>query len=395
MKNRIPHRLAIAFVIALLGVCAAPRDYFSAQKVGTGKVDKKSFGKLADGTNIDLYTLTNARGAQADITNFGASLVALRVPDRTGKLADVVLGYDDAQSYVTDEFYIGSVQGRYANRIARGRFTLGGVEYKLAQNNNGNHLHGGNRGFNKVVWQEVKSQPTNKASLSLVYLSRDGEEGYPGNLKVTVTYTLTDDNALKLDYQASTDKATVLNLTNHTYFNLAGAGNILNHELKLYANRFTPTDATAIPTGELRKVKDTPLDFSRLTAIGARINDDDEQMRFANGYDHNFVLDRKTVLGKKDGNIKHAAEVLAAEVYEPTTGRVMSVSTTEPGLQFYSGNFLKEVKGKAGKIYNRRDGFCLEAQHFPDSPNKPEFPFTVLKPGTTYKQTTIYAFTTR
>ncbi|MCP9495611.1 MAG: galactose mutarotase [Pyrinomonadaceae bacterium MAG19_C2-C3] len=383
--NKTTNRLVIVFVFAVLGVlCLAPCDCFGGQKSGNRKVDKKSFGKLADGTNIELYTLTNARGVQADITNFGATLVALRVPDRAGKIADVVLGYDDVQGYATDEFYIGSIQGRYANRIAGGRFTLGGVEYKLAQNNNGNHLHGGVRGFNKVVWQEVNSQPTNAASLSLVYVSRDGEEGYPGNLKVTVTYTLTDDDALKIDYQASTDKETVLNLTNHAYFNLAGAGNILNHELKLYANRFTPTDATSIPTGELRSVKGTPLDFSRLTSIGARINSDDEQMRFAAGYDHNFVLD------KKGGNL-----AIAAEVYEPTTGRVMSVSTTEPGLQFYSGNFLKEVKGKAGKIYDRRDGFCLEAQHFPDSPNKPKFPSTVLKPGATYTQTTIYKFTTR
>ena len=357
-------------------------------------MDKAAFGKLADGTNIDIYTLTNARGAQAEVTNFGATLTALRVPDRTGKIADVVLGYDNLAAYVADEFYLGSIQGRYANRVARGRFALGGTEYKLAQNNNGNHLHGGIRGFNKVVWRSVDSPATNKASLTLMYLSRDGEEGYPGNLKVTVTYTLTDDNALKIDYQASTDKTTILNLTNHAYFNLAGAGagaaDILDHELKLYANRFTPTDATAIPTGELREVKGTPLDFSRPTSIGSRINDDYEQMRFANGYDHNFVLDGRAVLDKKNKNLK-----LAAEVFEPTTGRVMTVFTTEPGLQFYTGNFLKDVKGKAGKTYDRRDGFCLETQHFPDSPNKPGFPSTVLKPAATYKQTTIYAFTTR
>ena len=353
-------------------------------------MDKKAFGKLTDGTQIDIYTLTNKRGVQAEVSSFGASLVALRVPDRKGTIADVVLGYDNLPAYVADEFYLGSVQGRYANRIAAGRFTLGGFEYKLAQNNNGNHLHGGTRGFNKVAWQSVGFSPVNEASLSLVYVSRDGEEGYPGNLKVTVTYTLTGDNALRIDYQAATDKETILNLTNHSYFNLAGAGSILNHELKLYANRFTPTYATSIPTGELREVKDTPLDFSRPTPIGARINDDDEQMRFAAGYDHNFVLDGRTVLDKNNNNLKEAAEV-----FDPATGRLMSVLTTEPGLQFYSGNFLKDVKGKAGKTYNRRDGFCLEAQHFPDSPNKPKFPSTVLKPGMTYRQTTIYAFTTR
>lgn len=392
MRNIPLNRLVIVFILTLFGVCAAPRDCFSMQKTGRGKVDKKPFGKLADGTQVNLYTLTNGRGAQSEITNFGATLVALRVPDRQGKFADVVLGYADLSAYVTDDFYIGSIQGRYANRIAGGRFTLDGTTYKLAQNNNGNHLHGGVRGFNKVAWNVMPSTRSSSkdARLVLSYTSRDGEEGYPGTLRLTVIYTLTDRNELEINYTATTDTATVLNLTNHAYFNLAGTGNILNHELKLYATRFTPTGATSIPTGELRSVKNSPLDFTQATGIGARINADDEQMRFANGYDHNFVLDKNLVNDRSGNAIK-----IAAEVYEPTTGRAMQVLTTEPGMQFYTGNFLKDVKGKAGKIYQPRDGFCLEAQHFPDSPNKPDFPSVVLKPGATYRQTTIYKFTTR
>jgi len=355
------------------------------QRSRRATIVKGEFGKLADGTNIDIYTLKNRRGVEARITNFGATVVSLSVPDARGRMADVVLGYDNSQSYAEDTFYIGSIQGRYANRIAGGNFTLNGTSYTLARNNNSNHLHGGIRGFNKVVWRVMESNAANGARLKLMYLSRDGEEGYPGNLRVTVTYTLTEEDALRIDYLASTDRDTVLNLTNHSYFNLAGAGvgDILAHELRLNATRFTPTDDTSIPTGELRQVQGTPLDFARRTRIGARIDAPDEQMRFAAGYDHNFVLTKQP-----------AALALAAEVYEPTSGRVMQVFTTEPGVQFYTGNFLKDVRGKAGKIYGRREGFCLEAQHFPDSPNKPRFPSTVLRMGATYRQTTVYKFLT-
>lgn len=352
------------------------------------KTENLPFGKLADGTAIDIYKLTNKNGMETRISTFGATVVSLTAPDSGGKFADIVLGYDDLQSYVEDTFYLGSIQGRFANRIARGKFTLDGTEYTLVQNNNGNHLHGGIRGFNKVAWKATGAANATGANVKLTYVSKDKEEGYPGNLTVTVTYTLTDDNELKIDYLATTDRATVLNLTNHSYFNLAGAGagDILSHELKLNAMRFTPTNDTSIPTGELRQVQGTPLDFTRRTKIGSRIEAQDEQMRFANGYDHNFVLNKTSGAN---------ALALAAEVHEPTTGRVMQVLTTEPGVQFYTGNFLKDVRGKSGKTYGRREAFCLEAQHFPDSPNKPKFPSTVLRPGETYKQTTIYKFMAR
>ncbi len=379
-RSRLLPALLLSVFITF-AVFAAP---FNVQKFEQTKIEKQSFGKLADGTQIDIYTLTNKNGMRARITNYGATVVSLIVPDRRGKLADIVLGYTDVQGYVADDFYIGSIQGRYANRIAGGRFTLNDIQYTLAQNNNGNHLHGGNRGFNKVVWTATTNTNANEAQLKLDYLSADKEEGYPGNLRVTVSYTLTDSNELKIDYRATADKDTVLNLTNHSYFNLAGAGDVLNHELKINADKFTPTNATSIPTGELRAVKNTPLDFTKRTRIGARIEADDEQLRFANGYDHNFVLNKQP-----------DKLALAAEVYEPTSGRVMQMLTTEPGVQFYSGNFLKNVKGKAGATYQSREGFCLEAQHFPDSPNKPNFPTTVLKPGATYTQTTIYKFTAR
>jgi aldose 1-epimerase len=371
-------------LILLVSVVAIAQN--QPMKPERAKVEKRSFGKLADGTAVDLYTLTNKNGAQAKISTYGAVVVSLTAPDRHGRLADVALGYDDLQSYLEDTFYLGGVAGRYANRIAKGRFKLGGVEYVLAQNNNGNHLHGGVRGFMQVVWEAVGEADARGAHVKLTYLSKDKEEGYPGNFRVTVTYSLSDDNALRIDYLASTDKETVLNLTNHSYFNLAGAGtgSILDHELKLNANRFTPIAADSIPTGELRSVRGTPLDFTRPTKIGARIESTDEQIQFGSGYDHNFVLNKKP-----------GALALAAEVYEPKSGRVMQVFTTEPGVQFYSGNFLKDVKGKAGRIYQSREGFCLETQHFPDSPNKPRFPSVILKPGAEYRQTTIYKFSTR
>ncbi len=378
-----PQKLLRVALLLLLCACSDTAQTVAAPKPSHASVFKQLFGKLADGTPVDLYTLKNRRGARAKISTYGATLVALTVPDRRGRMADVVLGYDDAQGYGNDTFYIGGVPGRYANRIAKGRFTLNGVEYTLVQNNNGNHLHGGRHGFNQVVWQASKASGT---SVTLRYLSRDGEEGYPGKLTVTVTYTLTNDNALRIDYRATTDKATVLNLTNHSYFNLkgAGGGSIIDHVLRLNADRYTPTDLNSIPSGGLRSVRGTPFDFTRATPIGARIEADDEQLRFGNGYDHNFVL-----------NHRPGVLALAAEVYEPVTGRVLQAYTTEPGLQFYTGNFLKDVRGKAGKIYQRREAFCLEAQHFPDSPNQPRFPTVVLRPGAIYRQTTVYKFSAR
>ncbi len=381
---RPSHILIIMMTMFLLGTVSAPNGFFAGQKNSRARIKVQPFGKLADGTSVDIYTLTNKNGMEVKITNYGAAIVSLTAPDRRGQLADVTLGYDDLQGYVQDTAYFGATIGRYGNRIAKGRFSLGGVQYTLAQNNNGNHLHGGIRGFNKVLWKATRRTDASGAHLKLAYSSKDKEEGYPGNLAVTVTYTLTDENELKIDYDATTDKETVLNLTNHSYFNLARAGSILGHELKLNADRFTPTDATSIPTGELRDVKNTPFDFLRPTAIGARIEMPDQQLLFGIGYDHNFVL-----------NNPNGALALAAEVYEPTTGRVMQVLTTEPGVQFYSGNFLKDVKGKAGKVYQKRGAFCLETQHFPDSPNKPQFPSVVLKPGATYRQTTIYKFSAR
>jgi aldose 1-epimerase len=351
-------------------------------------IKKESFGKTPEGQAVDIYTLTNSHGVEAKITTYGGILTSLRVPAGNGKLDDVVLGFDNLDAYLKGDPWFGALVGRYANRIAKGRFTLNGVEYKLATNNGENHLHGGVKGFDKVVWNGNPLKVPNGAALELTYLSKDGEEGYPGNLSVKVTYTLTDANELKLDYSATTDKDTVVNLTQHSYFNLAGQGNgdILNHRLYLNARRFTPIDAGSIPTGEIRSVSRTsPFDFTRLTPIGARINADDEQLKFGSGYDHNFVL-----------NGKMGVLRLAARVYEPTTGRVMEVLTTEPGIQFYSGNFLDgTLTGKGGKVYQRRYALCLETQHFPDSPNKPNFPSTVLRKGARYHSTTIYRFSVR
>jgi aldose 1-epimerase len=378
--------------IALLCALVITTNTFGVQRSSTQRrrapVKKETFGTLADGRVADIYTLTNRNGVEARITNFGATVVSLKVPDRRGQMADVILGYDNLDSFVNDTAYMGSVPGRYANRIAKGKFKLNGVEYTLAQNNNGNHLHGGIKGFNKMLWNATSGTSAMGQFVKLTYLSKDGEEGYPGNLTANVTYTLTNDNSLRIDYSATTDKDTVVNLTNHSYFNLAGEGhgNVLGHELKIHAEQFTPTDAGSIPTGELRRVGSTPLNFTTQKLIGARLDTiaTDEQMRFGNGYDHNYVLN------KKEGTLG-----LAAEVYEPTSGRVMEVYTTEPGLQFYSSNFLKDVKGKGGKTYQPHDAFCLEAEHFPDSPNQPKFPSAQLRPGQTYRETTIYKFLAR
>jgi aldose 1-epimerase len=350
------------------------------------EITKAPFG-TADGKSVEIYSLKNSNGVEARIITYGGAVVSLKVPDKNGNLGDVVLGYDSLEEYQNAKGYLGALIGRYGNRIGKGTFTLDGKEYKLAVNNGVNHLHGGLRGFDKVVWTASTSIRADGAHLELSYLSRDGEEGYPGNLNVKVEYVLTENNELKIVYSATTDKPTIVNLTNHSYFNLAGAGHgtILDHQLTLNADRFTPTDNGSIPTGELRSVNGTPFDFSKSTTIGARIDQDDEQLKFGNGYDHNFVLN-------KDGK----ALSLAATVYESTTGRVMEVFTTEPGVQFYTGNFLDgSTKGKNGQTYPRRSGFCLETQHFPDSPNKPKFPSVVLRPGTIHKQTTIYQFSVR
>jgi aldose 1-epimerase len=338
---------------------------------------------LANGTAIELFTLTNRNGVEAKITNYGGILVSLKTPDRSGQLGDVVLGYDTLAAYVKRNPMFGALIGRYAGRIAKAKFTLNGVEYQLERNSGGeNHIHGGLKGFDKKVWQAKPVSRPDGAALELSYLSKDGEEGYPGNLSVTVTYTLTNDNALKLDYNATTDKDTVINLTNHSYFNLAGTGDVLQHQISINADRFTVAGDKLIPTGELRMVKGTPLDFLQMTAIGARIDAQDAQMVLAKGYDHNFVLNHK------------ASELgLAAKVYEPVTGRTMEVFTTEPGVVFYTSNgFDGSIMGKGGQPYLRRAGFCLEAQHFPDSPNKPQFPSTVLKKGEKYHATTVYKF---
>ena len=351
------------------------------------RMKKEAFGKTAEGTPVELYTLTNAHGVEAKIMTYGGIVVSLKVPDRNGTLGDVVLGFDTLDDYLKNNSpYFGALIGRFGNRIAKGKFTLNGVEYTLAKNNGENHLHGGLRGFDKVVWKATPLNGRGGKSLKLTYLSKDGEEGYPGNLSVTVVYSLTNRNELKIEYTATTDKDTVLNLTHHSYFNLAGAGtgDILGHEMHINADRFVAiADSGAIPTGELRSVKGTPMDFIKPVAVGARINQDDEQIRFGRGYDHTWVLNKNRAGGP----------TLAARVYEAKTGRVMEVYTTEPGVQFYTGNFLDGTQtGKGGKVYNQRYGFCLETQHFPDSPNQPKFPSTVLKPGRKYTQTTSYKF---
>ena len=349
-------------------------------------MQKQSFGKTPDGQPVDLYTLTNKNGMEATITNYGGTVVSLKVPDHRGKFDDVVLGYDKVEDYAAGKSYFGAIIGRYGNRIAHGKFSIGKSTYTLAKNNGENTLHGGNIGFNKGVWTSKDVSGPAGPALELTYLSKDMEEGFPGNLSVKVVYTLTEQNSLMIDYSATTDKETVVNLTNHAYFNLAGQGNgdILQHRLLLHADKFTPVDAGLIPTGELRPVKGTPFDFSTPTAIGARIDQDEEQIKLGMGYDHNFVLTR---------GIKNGALALAAVVHEPKTGRVLEVWTTEPGVQFYTGNFLDGTgTGKGGKPYGRRTAFCLETQHFPDSPNHPAFPSTLLKPGAHYHTTTVYKF---
>ncbi|MBM3740308.1 MAG: galactose mutarotase [Acidobacteria bacterium] len=346
-------------------------------------ITKESWGSL-DGQPVSLYTLANAAGMKIRVTNYGATLVSIDAKDRAGQFADVLIGHDDLAGLRDRNRYFGSVVGRYGNRIAKARFKLNGVEYTLAANNNGNHLHGGIRGFDKVVWKASESEGPDGPSVSLEYVSRDGEEGYPGTLTVKVAYTVTADNGVRISYESTTDKDTVVNLTNHAYFNLTGTGQgeILNHELRIDADHYTPVDAGLIPTGELAKVEGTPFDFRTPMAIGARIDADQEQLKRGRGYDHNYVLNGQA------GTLRPVIRVK-----EPVSGRVMEVSTTEPGVQFYSGNFLDgSITGKGGRQYKMRNGFCLETQHFPDSPNQPKFPSVVLKAGEVRKSTTVYRF---
>ncbi len=334
---------------------------------------------MPDGAKVQLFTMSNDQGMTVRIISYGGIITQLHVPDRNGEMADVVLGHETLEGYLNRSRYFGALIGRYANRIARGRFDLDGVEYQLAINNGHNHLHGGFRGFDKVVWQASEVAD----GLQLTYYSEDGEENYPGKLEAKVTYSLAETNELRIEYRAHTDRETIVNLTNHSYFNLAGSGTILGHELTIEADAFTPVDETLIPTGEIRAVAGTPMDFTSARPIGSRINDCFDQLQMAGGgYDHNFVLRTAS------GTLRHIATVR-----EPVSGRVLQIATTEPGLQFYSGNFLDgSIVGKSGIAYRKHSGFCLETQHFPDSPNHPNFPSTTLKAGEEYRHTTIFKF---
>ena len=338
------------------------------------------FGEAEDDTPLELYTLTNRNGIAARITTYGGTLVSLHTPDRHGVFADVVLGFDEPAAYLAEHPYFGSLIGRYANRIRGGRFTLDGVTCQLPINDGGNHLHGGPEGFHTVNWRARPFETVGEAGITLEYFSPDGEQGYPGNLRAEVRYTLSDADELRIDYTATTDAPTIVNLTNHAYFNLDGSETILEHVLTLAASRYLPIDASRVPTGEARSVAGTAFDFRTPTAIGARIENDDVQLRYAGGYDHNWVLDG-------------CDDAFAAEVYAPGSGRRMRVHTTQPGAQFYSGKLLDgTVRGKAGRAYARHAGFCLEPQHFPDSPNQPDFPSTRLAPGEQYRESTRYRF---
>jgi aldose 1-epimerase len=376
-RNPVTSLAAVSLICALALIAVA------TALEAKPKMEKRAFGKIQDGRSADLYVLSNDQGIQAAITNYGATLVSLKVPDRNGKAADIVLGFDDVSKYESGKAYFGATVGRYGNRIAHAKFSLDGVTYTLEKNDGDNHLHGS---FNKRMWAAKDASTSAGQALELTYVSKDGEDGFPGDLSVKVVYSLpANENELKIDYTATTDKDTVLNLTHHSYFNLAGQGNgdVLQDQLTLFASKFTPVDATLIPTGELRPVQGTPFDFLKATAVGARINQDDEQLKFGKGYDHNWVLDLK--------DSKSIAE--AAVVFEPTTGRVMQVWTTEPAIQFYTGNFLDgTVQGKDGKTYPFRGALCLETQHYPDSPNHPAFPSTELKPGQTFHSITTFKF---
>lgn len=367
----------LVIIFALISFC-------TDKKEGYQKVEKKLFGVLDDGREVFLYILQNKNGMIVEIIDYGASIVSLQVPDRKGNLADVVLGYDKLEDYIADKSYFGAIVGRYGNRIGKGQFSLENTEYQLTINDGENHLHGGIKGFNKVLWTAEEVESSLGQAIKLKYRSRDGEQGYPGNVILAVTYTLTDENDLRIDFEGITDKPTILNPTNHTYFNLSGTftKTILNHELKLNADSFTPVDQGLITTGDIVPVNDTPMDFKSPKQIGNRIDEDFEQLKFGRGYDHNWILNNYS------GKLREVASL-----YEAESGRLMNVLTDQPGIQFYSGNFLDgTVIGKDGVAYQHRTGLCLETQHFPDSPNKPNFPSVELRPGETYKQGTIYQF---
>ena len=349
-----------------------------------GEISKASFGAMGDGTPVEIYSLRNGSGVEVRLTNYGGTITSWLAPDRDGKFGDVVLGCDSLEGYLKGASYFGCVAGRCANRIAKARFTLNGVTHKLAANDGPNSLHGGVRGFDKVVWQAAAAMTPEGPAVELRYLSQDGEEGYPGNLSVKAVHTLTSDGGVRIDFTATTDQDTVVNLTNHSYFNLAGKGDVLGHFLQINGDKTTPIDSTLIPTGELKSVAGTPFDFRKPARIGARIGEADEQLKFGGGYDHNWVLNKPP----------HKLEV-AARVTEPTSGRVLEVLSTQPGVQFYSGNFLDgTIKGKGGLVYQYRNGFCLEPQTFPDAVNHPNFPTAVLKAGETYHETIIFRFST-
>ncbi len=381
-------RRAAAYASAALVVTQTACVTMPVQAVATPGVTSAPFGATADGRPAQLFTLTNKHGIEVRLTNYGGIITALRTPDRSGRFDDIALGYDNLAGYLHDSPYFGAIVGRYGNRIARGVFSLDGKTYRLAVNNGPNSLHGGLHGFDKVVWNARPFQNQEGMGVALDYTSPDGEEGYPGTLRSRVTYTLTDDDRLIVDYQATTDKATPVNLTQHTYWNLTGSAkrDILGHELTINADAMTPVDSTLIPTGVISSVAGTPFDFRTPTSIGARVDQrQDTQIRYGNGYDHNFVLNR--------GGAAADALVQAAHVADPSTGRTLDIDTTEPGMQFYSGNFLDgSITGKSGSVYHFRYGLALETQHYPDSPNRPNFPSTILRPGATYQTRTVYHF---
>ncbi len=379
--------IAIAVGATLAGATLAIPSQNSKDK-GSNNVKSSVFGKLSDGREAHLYTLTNKNGIEVAISDYGATIVSIKVPDKHGKIADVVLGYDTPEEYAKGDSYFGGTIGRYGNRIAHGEFVLDGHTYTLAKNNGENSLHGGDAPFNKDLWTARVISTSEDPAIVCTYLSKDGEGGYPGNLSVSVMFKLNNKNELKIEYTATTDKDTVLNLTNHSYFNLSGegSGDILKTQMLLRASRYTPVDETLIPQGELHNVIGTPFDFRKSTPIGSRIDQDDEQLKHGRGYDHNWVVD--------DGD--KGSLIPVAQAYDPASGRVLDVSSTEPAIQFYTGNFLDgTIHGKSGKIYGHRGAFCLETQHYPDSPNHPGFPSTELQPGMRFDSTTIYRFSTK
>jgi aldose 1-epimerase len=370
----------LAGLLVLSQLCCAPGNRTTAEST----VTRAPFGALPSGDSVHVFTLTNANGVELRALDYGGIIMSLRTPDRAGKLADIVLGFDTLGSYVASSPYFGALVGRYANRIAKGQFTLDGKTYHLAINNGPNALHGGLKGFDKVVWRAEPKQDSSGAGVVFRYTSKDGEEGYPGTLNAQVTYTLTAHNELVIDYVATTDKATPVNLTQHSYFNLGGdgSGDVRGHIMTIDADRFIPVDSTLIPTGAMSPVAGTPFDFRKGAAIGAHIDDADTQLKNAQGYDHTFVINRT------GSGLVHAVHVV-----EPKSGRTLDVATTEPGIQFYTGNFLDgTLTGKSGHVYGRRNGFCLEAHHFPDSPNQSSFPSTILRPGAEYRSRTVYTF---